>query len=166
MGHQVNFYVAPDDIDQIESEIRKLEPLLVVHSRSSTPTPRTLSNLRLEEAGLTWLFYFLVRESDVNSVVMDHVPEQGYWSVNVLASPVVEFTRCFFDGKILRRGREYYLERFYDRTGAQVEKGESFRVWAAKVLKTTKRVLQKEGGDYVGPAAAAWREQTGGTFVG
>ena len=45
-----------------------------------------------------------------------HVPAQ--------ISPVVELTRCFFDGHILRRGRLYFVDRYYGTNGDWIEKPE------------------------------------------
>ena len=105
MGHQVNFYLDPRDTEQIESVLRSLGPMLVLHSRSPRPEPKLLDHLTHEEQGQPWLFYHLVRPEHLGAVVLGHVPAQGYWTVDVLNSPVIEFTRCFFDGTILRRGR-------------------------------------------------------------
>lgn len=80
MGHQANFYVTPPDIAELELAIRKLEPMIVLHDRSPTARPRTLSSLRFSEDPEALLFYFLVRESDLSEVVTRHVPAQGYWT--------------------------------------------------------------------------------------
>lgn len=165
MGHQVNFYATPVDIGELERSIGQLEPTVIVHSRSPSAGPRIVSSLNLTEDGQRWLFYFLVRESDLLHVVTEHVPAQGYWAIDAIRSPVIEFNSCYFDGKVLRRGRVYYVDGFYGEDEAWVEKSESFRIWAQAVLRTTKKALKKHGTDYIGKDALAWLHRENGKLV-
>ncbi|MFH1921036.1 MAG: hypothetical protein ABIP48_14295 [Planctomycetota bacterium] len=165
MGHQVNFFAAPDDIAQLQQRIGDIEPMCILHDRSPTVKPRVLSTLDFVEDGQPLIFYFLVRESDLAQVVTRHVPAQGYWTVDVLRSPVVEFNSCFFDGTILRRGRVYYVDGFYGDNDEWIEKPEDFRLWAKVVLKATKKCLKRHGSDYIGPAAAEWLARGDGRLV-
>jgi hypothetical protein len=164
VGHQVNFFATPDDVAQLEKQLGEMDAC-ILHDRSPTAQPRSLPGLNFHESGQRLLFYFLVREEDLPKVVTEHVPAQGYWSVDVLRSPVVEFNSCYFDGKILRRGRVYYLDGFYDQDGLWVEKSEGFRSWAKQVLKTTKRILKRHQSDYIGPAALEWLARGEGKLV-
>jgi len=90
------------------------------------------------------------------------VPTQGYWTVDVLRSPVVQFRGCYFDGKIPRRGRVYYVDGFYAENDEWVEKPESFRAWAKAVLKAAKKGLKRQDSDYIGPEASEWLAQGDG----
>jgi hypothetical protein len=119
-------------------------------------------SLNVGEDGQPWLFCHLVRESELVDVVTRHVPAQGYWIVDVVKSPVIEFNGCYFNGKILRRGRVYYVDGFYGADNTWVEKSEAFRLWAAGVLKTIKKVLKKNGSEYIGETALAWLERENG----
>ena len=165
MGHQVNFYLTPPDVAALEEALRNIEPMIVLHSRSNAPEPRVLNNLNLAEDGKTWLFFYLVRASDLTDVEMCHVPEQGYWSIDVIKSPVVQFNRCFLDDKILRRGRVYYVEKFYGNDNEIVSKSESFRNWAKTIQKVTKSNLKKYGPDYIGKGAEVWLTTSGGVLA-
>lgn len=165
MGHQVNFYLDPSDTVTVEHAVRSIEPLFVLHSRSQGPTPKVLDSFNVEDEGKPWLFLYLVRPEDLNQVVTSHISAQGYWSVEVLESPVIELTRCFFDGSVLRRGRLYYVDGFYDTDQCWREKPEGFRRWARDVLKKTKRVLKKHQSDYIGSGAEAWLSTCGGRLL-
>lgn len=165
MGHQVNFYLDPSDTTAVEHVLRSLGPFYVLHSRSPAPEPRVFESLNVEENGQPWLFLYLVRPEDLHAVVTTHVPAQGYWSVDVLDSPVVEFDRCFFDGAILRRGRLYYVDGFYDARQQWQDKPESFRTWAKAVLAKTKKMLKRRNSDYIGSGAEAWLASSGGKLV-
>jgi hypothetical protein len=75
MGHQVNFYLDPDDTAQLQSLIGSVEPCLFLHSRSLAPAPRIVSSVCHEEGGKRWLFYDLVRTQDVDA----YYDEEGTW---------------------------------------------------------------------------------------
>ena len=165
MGHQVNFYLDPADTIALEEAIRTLGPLLVLHSRSPGPEPRVLECVSIEESGQPWLFLHLVRPEDLQSVVTRHVPAQGYWTIDVLRSPVIELNRCFFDGKILRRGRLYYVDGFYNASDEWQEKSDSFKRWAKTVLAKVKKGLKKHEMDYIGTGAETWLASSGGRLV-
>ena len=165
MGHQLNFHAAPPDVARLEAAISALQPILILHDRSSMSEPRVLPTLTFKENSQQHLFYFLVRPDDLSDVVMEHVPNQGYWSVDILRSPVIEFTSCYFDGQILRRGRIYYVDGYYGADDAWMEKPETFRRWAAAVRKTVRKELTKRDSDYIGEEAALWLEREAGRLV-
>lgn len=124
-----------------------------------------LETLDLLEQGQPWLYFFLVRADDVGSVVMRHVPAQGYWTVDVVKSPVIEFNRCFMGDHLLRRGRLYFLDTFYGVDGALVQKSDEFQNWAKSILRTTKRCLKKTGAEYLGEDAERWLLAGGGELT-
>jgi hypothetical protein len=162
MGHQVNFFLTPRDTDILTGDLQKVGPFLVLHSRASTSAPRILESLNLVESGKPWLYFFLVHPDDLDAVVMRNVPAQGYWTVDVVESPVIEFSRCFFDDKTLRRGRMYYVDRFYASDGELQQKSVSFQKWARLIFTTTRKSLKKLDADYVGQDAVAWLAASGG----
>lgn len=166
MGHQVNFYLDPADTIALEQRLRTLGPLLVLHSDSPRPEPRIVEGFGVEEAGKPWLFYYIVRPDDLNKVVTIHVPAQGYWDVDFMKSPVIKFTRCFFDGTILRRGRLYCVDGFYDANNQWQAKEKSFQKWARAALAQTKKALKKLNNiEYIGTGAEAWLASSGGKLV-
>ena len=166
MGHQVNFYATPADIGELESAIRDLEPMAVLHDRSPTMEPRRLSSLRFSEESQPLLFYYLVRIADLPGVLTQHVPAQGYWTIDLLRSPVVEFSSCYFDRRILRRGRVYYVDGFFGPNETWIETPESFRLWAKSVIKATRKTLKRHGTDYIGKDALTWLERENGRLEG
>lgn len=165
MGHQVNFYISPTDTVLLERTLRKSFPLVVVHDRSASRAPRVVDSLDVEEDGKPWLYLYLARPDDLDELVMQHVPAQGYWALDVIKSPVIEFNRCFFNDQILRRGRVYYVDGFYGSDKTWVEKSESFRRWARSILSTTKKSLKRHGSDYIGHDALSWLGSSGGKLV-
>ena len=165
MGHQVNFYALLEDYAQIEAEIRLIEPLVILYDRSPVAAPRVAPALQLKDETGMWLFYYLVREVDLAAVITKPVGGQDYWTIEDFQSPVIKLSGSFFDGKILRRGRFYYMAGAYDTAGRWVERSEGFRKWAAAVFRATKKCLRRMDGEYIGPAAARWLETSGGKLV-
>lgn len=164
MGKQVTFLLLPGDLIALETKIAHLEPFVVLHSRSPSSEPKKLSALDPGQSGEDWLHLFLVRPDDLRNVVSLHVPAQGYWTVDPLLSPVIEFQRCFFDGSQIRRGRAYFTETFYDRNGTLVRKPEAFLSWARNVLGVIRKGLTRQGVDYFGSEAKVWLA-SGGSLV-
>ncbi len=161
MGHQATFFITADDTRAVETALRETGDFAILHSRSPTATPREVEHLDFSENGKPWLFLLLVLREHLADVQTRHVPEQGYWTIDVLTSPVVEFNRSFFDGRIIRPGRIYYVDGYYASNDVPVEKPEAFRSWAARTLRVVKKILAKRGSAYVGSAAAAWLDAGG-----
>jgi hypothetical protein len=142
---------------ELEARLKKLEDVLILHSRSPKPEPRIVESTDFKENGRRWLYFYLVRPDDVSAIDFEEVPEQRYWSIDVLSSPVVELTTCYFDGKVLKRGRLYYTEDSYGDDDHWVEKPESFKSWAKRLLSAARKTLKidHDVSAYVGPEAAA-----------
>lgn len=165
MGHQINFYITPKDTADIEQKLRSRVPLTILHSRSPSESPRVLDSLNFEENGQPWLSLYLVRPEDLEHVVMHYVSTQGYWTVEVMPSPVIEFDRCFFDHRILRRGRVYYTDGFYNENDIPTAKSGEFKAWAKTVFSTMKKMMKRLEGstfEYIAPDALAWLHASNG----
>ncbi len=165
MGHQVNFYITPEDAILVESTLRGLGPLKILHSRSLAQNPLIIDSLDYKEAGKQWLFLFLAREADLTGIVMHYVDVQDYWTVDALRSPVIEFTCSYFDDKILRRGRAYYVEGYHEQNHGWIEKSDQFKSWAKLVLEAIKKSLNRYMSGYIGHKARSWLEVSGGKLA-
>ncbi len=161
MGRQIVFYLAPSDMLELEFRLKKCGEVLILHSRSDKPKPRIVESTDFKESGHQWLFFYLVQPDDLSAINLEEVPEQRYWSIDELSSPVVELTRGYFDGKILRRGRLYYTHGFYGEDDLWVEKPEPFKSWAKRLLSVTRRTLKldRDVSAYVGPEAETLKEK-------
>lgn len=153
MGHQLNFYLTDKDTEMVESAIRALEPVAVLHRRSTGPHPRVVDSLRYREDGRDWLFFELARPSDVASLALRHVEGPEYWTVDIRTAPVLEFSRPFYDGTIIRRGRIYFVSSYFDGNGVPILKDEAFVKWGKRVIRRVRGVLSRQGSFYIGPEA-------------
>ncbi len=169
MGHQFYFYQTPKDIAAMEQRLRKRTEFVIFTYTSQCASPHVVESLIAEENGRRILSYYIARPEDMGSIVMDYVPTLGYWTVEVLPSPVIELGTCFFDGTILRTDRAYYVDGFYGPDDQWMMKSEEFRKWAKMILATAKKTLKRLDPNskvvtYIGEDAAAWHA-AGGKLV-
>ncbi len=141
MGKQINFYLLPSDLDKLEGKLKEACPLIILHSKSSSSSPRELPNLNLTGNNHRWLFYYFIRPEDIGSLVINFVPKQNYWVIDVLRSPIIEFTSCFYDDQILRRGRIYYTDKFYGENDEVIEKPENFKKMGTTSFFSYKKIF-------------------------
>jgi len=160
MGHQVNFFLMPEDTRILEKRLREECPVVFLDGESRDSAPVQLPDLEVAEFGKTRLRVILVQPEDLKSVILRYIPQQGHWSVDSDRSPVIELDRCYYDGEILRRGRLYYQRQFAEH-GAWVEKPAAFQAWAKRVFSVTRKTIQKlpDRPYYVGPHALAEQRQ-------
>jgi hypothetical protein len=158
MGRQVNFYMLPEDLTVFEEALKEQGQICFLPERLPSPKLQTLSTLAIPEMGKTWLGVYLCRETDLSNIVVKSIPKQEYWTIDENRSPVVQFDRCYYDGRIVRRGRLYFLEGFYNEEGHWVEKSENFIRWAGGLLRWIRKHYKKDPktGFYVGPYAWEW----------
>jgi hypothetical protein len=160
MGKQVNFYMLADDLAEFEEFIRSKENVLLVKDRFSAPEIQTLDTLTIPEMGKTPLSLLLVREKDLEKVVIKSVVGK-YWTIDELRSPAVELMRSYHDERIARRGRLYFQPGFYDKNDNWVDKPPEFIKWADSLLRWIRRNYHSDprvprAGLYIGPSAWQW----------
>jgi hypothetical protein len=165
MSHQLHFYVDPTDTKNLEALFRAEDrDVHVLHGRSNSATPRVVPSLSFEENGVPCLQFYLVRKVDLDAVVMQHLPVEGQWAVDVPTSPVVEVTRGAFDGTVLHRGRLYFTDT-HQGEGERKQKPAAFTDWANRLLRKAKKMMIRQGAEYIGPHAQSWLEQWHGRLV-
>jgi hypothetical protein len=158
MGHQINFFLGPCDLVELETRLTGAGDLIILHSRSPKPEAKVVQSVKFTEDGKQWLLY-LVRSADLNNILIKEVVAQGYWVIDNLFSPVVELDRCHYNGMVLKRGRLYYVDGFYNPEGLWIEKPANFKAWAKHLFTAARKslVYDKKLGAYIGPEAALMR---------
>jgi hypothetical protein len=140
MGHQVNFFMLPSDLSIAERAIQSAGDVAFLEDRSKTAEPKELHTITFEpgDTGKRSLRAYIVRDSDRGLVKTRFIEQQGYWVIDSLDSPVIEFDRCYFDGVVLRRGRAYFASdlRFRPRLPST-----DFVKWGDRILLRLKKQL-------------------------
>ncbi len=158
MGRQINFFVLPGDFRIMEEAIQSTGNVMFLSGTAAEPLVQPLPTIEISERemGNVPLGVYATRSDFVEGIRFRHVPQQGHFIIEP-GSSVIELDRCYFDGKLLRRGRLY----FYTGPGFNPE----FIRWAEKVLRALRRFLVRKpdqiGLYYFGPAALAWMKKTG-----
>lgn len=167
MGHQISFYLSPPDIIDLEAALRGQLRFEIVPERLKSPELFTLESLTVPAMGKSDLGVYLVRPEDLDAVELLHAPGVGLWCVDVQKSPVIEFSRCYFSPQLLREGRVYYVDGFFDEDENWIEKSEEFRKWAQKIYRLIRKTLtnSKERHAYVGKHALEWHNRTKGKLT-
>ena len=142
MGHQVNFFVLPPDLPAIEAAIRTTGPLCFLEDRTPTHEPSVLQTLAFEagDMGRRQLRAYITRPSDLRDVKTRFIKQQGYWLIDSLDSPVIEFDRCFFDGQVLRPGRAYFASDLRFRASLP---SRDFVKWGDRVMARIRTLLKR-----------------------
>ena len=157
MSKQVRLFLLPDDYPDVQRAIESCGPARYLPDPVPGHAPTTISSLAIaaSEMGKTNLTVFIVREQDLPNVKTKFVPGQGYYVVDDLTSPVIEFMRSYFTGSLLRSGRLYH------RASGSSEAASAFPKWADAVLAAVKKTLRRVevgGGVYLSERVITWKE--------
>lgn len=106
MGRQINFYLMEDEIQEIDTYIRKTG-LIILPNYTQSEKIEPISSLLDKN---TYPGKFLSLSALINQIEKRFVETQNYYSIDVLKSPVIEFTPGFQEGNLKRRGRIYYTK--------------------------------------------------------
>lgn len=153
MGRQLVTLLTQSDSEGLMARLKEIDGLCIIHSRSRNDRPMVVDSITIKQDERVWLYYFLVRDDDVGSVVMREVPAQNYWVVDSLRSPVIEFTRSFCDGQQIRAGRLWYEKGYFGDEGEPLQKSQQFLTWADKIFKSSRQYLKKSGNHLIGEQA-------------
>jgi hypothetical protein len=132
---------------------------VILKNRSRGPFPNCVPSTDLVENGNRWCFFYFARRADLDLIVTREVPTQGYWTVYELFSPVIEFGLGRFDGEVLRSGRLYYIDSYYDEKKTLVSKLADFIRWSKQLFSKARRQLTFDKGlhAYLGKEAVQMR---------
>jgi len=104
-SRQFNFFCLPEEAGVLDKALERWRArTLLLPCRE--PQPRLAASV-LSVDSECWLGVFLCPEELVSGVRFRLVEEQGYYVIDQIRSPVVEFARPFKDSTILRRSRLY-----------------------------------------------------------
>jgi len=161
MGRQCTLFLTPADMQRLEADLANQAVPLIIAGRLRCNELEFQSHLSIRRMGDEWLTLYLTRPEDLEQIRLLETTDQGYWHVDSLRSPVVEFCRCYYGNGILRCGRLFFDTGYYDNTGHWIDKSDQFLTWADAVLAQARRTLyyDKTLQSYFGTdAARLWRE--------
>lgn len=170
MGRQVNFYIMPEDLADLEFDLKAREDVVILTVSMPGPDPRAVDTLAPlpHDYGTR----YLIRPGDLGRVRSTFVPAGGHYMVDASRSPVVEFSRGRFDAqRRLTCGRIYVYTWIQDEQDNCVKPDPDYLDWGdslMKVIRKNQRYSMLKGpgdrGIYLSRRAADWHAQ-GGVFT-
>lgn len=161
-SHQTNLFLTPGDLLECERRIRELGPVIFLDSYSTNGAPKLIQSSQIATMGCERLTIALARPEDLQYLQFRPVPGHSHFILDIIRSPAIELTRCFFSASTLRRGRLYFCSKAFSDNGILVEKDGKFLRWAQCIFKTTKAGLQfdRQLHSYVGAEADSLRNRS------
>jgi hypothetical protein len=154
LGRQINFYAGPRDMETLTRELRR-KWAVVIADRPETPEPVVIYSALPVLDGAIWAW--LVREEDLNHIKWGHFPRLGYWVLDQMGSPAVQYLGPGMKNQIMTKGRLWYSPE----KSVRCKKPEDFTRWADSLLRVPRKIfsrLPKPKGYsysvYIGPEAA------------
>src|SRR5262245_8694059 len=111
---QINFFLTTADQASLMKHFEARGAFIVVHSRAQDNSVRLLKTAEIKKMGTEPLTVYLARPCDVGAVQLNVLQQQAYSTIDVVRSPVIQFTRCFHLENRPRRGRLYFMTAYYD----------------------------------------------------
>ena len=169
VGHQVDFFVMPADLPDLEAAIRGTGDVCFLGGRSLTARPVELDTIAPGPAtGPQRLTCFIVQREEFPAVSTRFISAQGHWLIDDTASPVIEFSPGRFTGSELTRGRAYFASDLRFRPELP---SPDFTRWGDKVLARIKKKLTRRPEFapqwlYFGASALQWIQDSGAVITG
>jgi hypothetical protein len=170
MGHQVNFFVMPADLPDLEAAVRAAGDVCFLADKSPM---RELVQVDTIAAGpITGpprpRSYFIAQRHDLPAVSTRFIKAQGYWLIKGSESPVIELSLSIFTGTRLTRGRAYFASDLRFRPELP---SPDFVRWGDTVLARIKRKLTRYTecslpSLYCGARAMEWIQRSGAIMTG
>jgi hypothetical protein len=157
MGRQVRFLANSDDAAALEAEARARGAVFLAYYHQGTE-PRLVTDLTA--AATTEPIVWLTRAEDLPRVRLTYIEAQGYWLVDQLKSPVLEWSGSGTEQPPgeheVRSGRLWFATGTYDSHGERIPFGD-FVDGAQSMLAWVRRQwsYDRSGARYIGPGAAA-----------
>lgn len=164
MGRQVNFYMLPEDEKQFIEFVRSTGDIAVYNWKNETPYPPEILEFPPPFSVPSSFDYCIFNKSLGSAVKTTFIEKQGYYTIDMTNSLVIEFSRCGLKNNKLREGRIWAEFKIVVGNSFQ-GKEEEFLKWYQKIARWIKRNYKRmENGWYIGPKTEEW-VQNGGTLI-
>ena len=132
---QLNFFLNMDDQIALNSKFVDCDEMVFCKYQSCNNEPELVDTTLIENMGSEPLKVIILNRHDVNKIVFRRVEGKNLYSIDILRSPVIEYSRCYLTEDFIRRGRLYFAKDYYDENGLLIEKDSKFVAWAKRVVK-------------------------------
>ena len=170
---QINFYLFPSDLTKVDLLFEELGNVRILGLPMLTQKLRIAKKVGSADFNQkNWVSTYLVMDSQLDQVILEFVEKQNYWLIDDLRSPIIELIRPYFDVEknLLRRGRLYFKNGYWNENREWVRKNDAFLDWANLLFKRFRKVFQRsqlEGfrSDLISPDVENWVLKENGRLV-
>ncbi len=170
---QINFYLFPSDLTKVDLLFEEFGNVRILGLPMPKKKLRILKRIGVADFNeKNWVKTYLVMDSQLDQVILNDVEAQDYDLIDSLRSPVIELIRPYFDVEknILRRGRLYFKDGYWNENREWVQKNDAFLDWANLLFKRFRKVFQRaqlEGfrSDLISPDVENWVLKENGRLV-
>jgi hypothetical protein len=139
---QINFFLTMNDQADLLAKLDPLGEVVYLESISEHGVLQVLKSAEIKYVGAERLKIFMTRSRYVDRIVLDQSQTAAF--ADIARSPLVEFSRCYQDQQLIRRGRFYFVKDFTDQHGAIVRKDEEFVRWGNMLVSSARRLLKRD----------------------
>lgn len=155
MAVQMSFYLTQDDHAEVERVMSSKIHWEAYHRRVFDGSPKRIDTTVVQNMGSENLGIVVGPRGCLESLIFNRIRNQEYETMDILRSPVIEFSRCFEDkeNRVFRKGRLYFDSGYYHQN-CWVEKDDSIKKWVRSFFRYFKaQMTKREDGYYYGPMA-------------
>ena len=161
MGRQINFYMLPEDEKEFISYVLQRKGVVMIAPHFQSKSPDIVSRLPEPFSKPFWRSIYFWDKNVNGKLETKHIEKQGYFLIDSLTSPVIEFSRSFIRDNILVRGR-IWAQLKYWKGNEIVSKGKEFENWFNAMTRWIWKHYQKISElEYIGPHALEWKKRDG-----
>jgi hypothetical protein len=158
-GRQFSFFLGPQDQLPFEEALLATGQVVFLKDRPRSATPEEQESSVISRFGEEWLQLLIARRGDLKDISFNPIKNRGDFSCDITLDPVVQFSRCYIDSKIISAGRLYRIDKYYNENGILTSKSTEFIKWADLLFKNGKKILHRiEQGFYAGTEALTLRK--------
>lgn len=147
---QINYFLTPGDQSAVRTVIFGSENSEIVDRKilKGSMTRRVIDNsLDLNDEPNDLVVCYKPMMNQIRSIISE-VNEDGY--IDTTRSYGIEYTKCFADSLVIRRGRLYVCYTYWEGQDKR-RKGDDFVKWSRAIFTAVKKILIGHDGYYYGP---------------
>lgn len=154
-SQQLNFFLGPQDQELLEECFILCGDFIIIRPRS-IKLLCVLETTIISDFAKSELRVLLAQKADMKDIKLHRLKNTQMESANIISNPIIEYDRCYVGDKFIRRGRLYFVEKYFDEFGVLIRKPDSYVQWAKCIFREVRSKLFHHGnGMYAGPEANA-----------
>ncbi len=120
MGKQINFFMLPEDVAEIDVKVKELG-LTIIAENMPTEQPIVLNSL-INDSKVLYLMF----KEDLKNIEGKYIESQKYFWIHPMHIPAIEYCKSLNlqEDKLITLGRIFYDKEFYNQQHNYIPKSE------------------------------------------